>query len=70
MRDGQWRDDHDTARQARQDPTGYLADMLLVKGDPLKDAKLLADKENFSAIIKDGKIHRAEQAGSSLNIAA
>ena len=37
---------------------GFLADMLLVKGDPLADPKILLDTGNLIAIMKDGKLHK------------
>jgi imidazolonepropionase-like amidohydrolase len=37
---------------------GYLADLLLVKGDPTQDISLLQDKSNLLAIMKDGKFHK------------
>ena len=37
---------------------GYLADLLLVKGDPTKDVALLQKQENLLAIMKDGKFHK------------
>ncbi|MBX2880396.1 MAG: amidohydrolase family protein, partial [Granulosicoccus sp.] len=37
---------------------GYLADLLLVKGDPTKDVSLLQKKENLSLIMKNGVIHK------------
>jgi imidazolonepropionase-like amidohydrolase len=36
---------------------GMLADMLLVDGDPLQDATVLADKSRLVMIMKDGVIH-------------
>jgi len=38
---------------------GYLADLLLVAGDPLADIALLQDAGNFLAIMKDGAFHKA-----------
>lgn len=37
---------------------GKLADILLVKGDPTKDVRLLQDKANLLAIMKGGIFHR------------
>jgi imidazolonepropionase-like amidohydrolase len=37
---------------------GFLADLLLVKGDPLSDPKVLLDRENLRVIMKDGVIHK------------
>jgi len=33
---------------------GYLADLLLVDGDPLKDVRVLQDNKNFTFIMKGG----------------
>jgi imidazolonepropionase-like amidohydrolase len=38
---------------------GYLADLLLVVGDPTQDVRVLQDKQNLRAIMKDGKFHKA-----------
>jgi len=38
---------------------GYLADLLLVDGDPLADVTLLQDKDNLLMVMKDGEYHRA-----------
>lgn len=38
---------------------GYLADLLLVDGDPLMDVRVLQDKSRLVAIMKDGKFHKA-----------
>jgi imidazolonepropionase-like amidohydrolase len=38
---------------------GYLADLLLVDGDPLADVRILQDKNRIPAIMKDGKFHKA-----------
>ncbi|TXL71897.1 amidohydrolase family protein [Vineibacter terrae] len=40
---------------------GYLADLLLVDGDPLQDISLLQDADRLIAIIKDGVFHKAPQ---------
>ena len=37
---------------------GYLADLLLVDGDPLADLSLLQDKDRILMVMKDGKYHR------------
>jgi imidazolonepropionase-like amidohydrolase len=39
---------------------GFLADLLLVKGNPLEDVRILEDKENLPVIMKDGKFHKLE----------
>jgi imidazolonepropionase-like amidohydrolase len=37
---------------------GFLADLLLVKGDPLTDPTVLLDRENLGVIMKDGQLHK------------
>jgi len=37
---------------------GYLADLLLVDGDPSVDVRVLQDKSRLVAIMKDGKFHK------------
>ena len=37
---------------------GYLADLLLVDGDPLKDVSILQHREKLSMIMKDGSIYK------------
>jgi len=36
--------------------TGYLADLLLVRGDPLEDIRILQDKRRLMAVMKDGAL--------------
>ena len=38
---------------------GYLADLLLVDGDPAADVRILQDKTRILAIMKDGEFHKA-----------
>ena len=38
---------------------GYLADLLLVDGDPLADVRVLQDKSRILAIMKDGEFYKA-----------
>jgi imidazolonepropionase-like amidohydrolase len=38
---------------------GYLADILLIDGDPLMDITVLQDKQRILAVMKDGVFHRA-----------
>src|SRR4029077_2070507 len=38
---------------------GYLADLLLVDGDPLADIKRLQSQDALLAIMKDGHLHKA-----------
>jgi imidazolonepropionase-like amidohydrolase len=42
---------------------GFLADMLLVAGDPTTNVKLLQDKKNFTMIMIDGRYHKAPEKG-------
>jgi imidazolonepropionase-like amidohydrolase len=48
----------------------YLADLLLVRGDPVADIALLQDRANLVAIMQDGRFHKppplplAQRAGS------
>ena len=37
---------------------GYLADLLLVDGDPLADITLLQDRDKLDYIMKDGRFHK------------
>jgi len=37
---------------------GYLADLLIVNGNPIEELGILKDKNNLSMIMKDGKIHK------------
>ncbi len=37
---------------------GYLADLLLVDGDPLADLSLLQDRDRILMVMKDGQYHR------------
>lgn len=37
---------------------GYLADLLLVEGDPTADVRILQDRHNLVAIMKGGQFHK------------
>jgi imidazolonepropionase-like amidohydrolase len=37
---------------------GYLADLILVNGDPTADVKILQDRSRLLAIMKDGRFHK------------
>jgi imidazolonepropionase-like amidohydrolase len=52
--------------------TGYLADLLIVEGNPLKDVRLLQDRNRLRLIMKDGKVHKntLAAAGQARRIAA
>ena len=38
---------------------GYLADLILVDGDPIADVSILQDRNRILAIMKDGTFHKA-----------
>ena len=38
---------------------GYLADMILVDGDPISNIRVLQEKNRLLAIMKDGQFHKA-----------
>lgn len=44
---------------------GYLADMILVDGDPLADIKVLQKPERILAVMKDGEFHKAPEIRSA-----
>ena len=37
---------------------GFLADLLMVKGNPLADTNVLLDKDNLLMVMKDGQFHK------------
>ncbi len=37
---------------------GFLADLLLVDGDPLADPKVLLDRDRLRVIMKHGEFHK------------
>jgi len=50
---------------------GYLADLLLVDGNPLTDVGMLKDKNRLIAIMKDGAFHKQpRQAAKGARVAA
>jgi imidazolonepropionase-like amidohydrolase len=40
---------------------GYLADLILVDGNPVEDISLLQDPDNLLMIMKDGAFHKEPQ---------
>jgi imidazolonepropionase-like amidohydrolase len=40
---------------------GYLADIIVVNGDPLQDLHVLVDKRNVEIVIKDGEVQKFPQ---------
>jgi imidazolonepropionase-like amidohydrolase len=49
---------------------GYLADILLVDGDPTEDVTILQDRARLTAIMKDGAFHKAPAAPQRQALAA
>jgi len=41
---------------------GYLADLLVVDGNPARDVKILQDASRLALIMKDGKVHKRARA--------
>lgn len=41
---------------------GYLADLVLVDGDPLADLAILQDRDRLAAVVKNGRFHRLDPA--------
>nr|WP_254222982.1 amidohydrolase family protein [Burkholderia multivorans] len=41
---------------------GYLADLLIVNGDPTEDVAILQDKQRLTGIMKDGRFHKTPHA--------
>jgi hypothetical protein len=37
---------------------GYLADLLLVDGDPTRDVRVLQEQDRLAMIMKDGRFHK------------
>jgi imidazolonepropionase-like amidohydrolase len=44
---------------------GYLADLLLVDGDPLAHIALLQDEKRLLAVMKDGEFHKDPRSASA-----
>ena len=40
---------------------GFLADLLLIDGDPLANIRILQDRKRILAVMKDGSFHRAPE---------
>jgi len=49
---------------------GYLADLLLVEGNPLADIRILQDRNRLLAIMRDGAFHKAPQVGRRAQVVA
>ena len=52
----------DRAEEIGRIAPGYLADLLVVRGDPTEDVTVLEDKDNLLAIMKDGGFHKLGDA--------
>jgi imidazolonepropionase-like amidohydrolase len=39
---------------------GYLADCILVDGNPLEDITVLQDHDKLNVIVVNGRVHKAE----------
>lgn len=48
--------------------TGKLADLIAVKGDPVKDITVLQDKKNIQIVMKEGRIYADRRAGKNKNV--
>jgi len=44
---------------------GYLADLLLIHGDPLEDVRILQDQRRLLAVMKDGVLYDPREAQSA-----
>ncbi len=44
---------------------GFLADLLLVDGDPLADVSILQHRDQLAMIMKDGALHKDPRTGVS-----
>jgi imidazolonepropionase-like amidohydrolase len=40
---------------------GFLADLLLIDGDPLADITILQNADRILAVMKDGQFHKVPQ---------
>ncbi|MBB1598471.1 amidohydrolase family protein [Variovorax sp. UMC13] len=49
---------------------GYLADLLLIDGDPLQDLSLLPDARKLLVIMKDGELYKCDAEGLRRSAAA
>jgi imidazolonepropionase-like amidohydrolase len=47
---------------------GKLADIIAVKGDPLKNITVLQEKKNIQIVMKEGRVYADRRAGHSKNV--
>ncbi len=46
---------------------GFIADLLLVNGDPLKDLAMMVDEDNLLVIMKDGELYKDNAKAAKAN---
>ncbi|MGI9520065.1 MAG: amidohydrolase family protein [Hyphomicrobiaceae bacterium] len=44
---------------------GYLADLVLVRGNPLEDVSIMQHRASFAMIMKDGKVYKDARKGAA-----
>jgi imidazolonepropionase-like amidohydrolase len=44
---------------------GFIADLLLIDGDPLKDLNLVVHEKSILVIMKEGSLHKDVSAAST-----
>ncbi len=49
---------------------GYIADLLLVKGDPITEVNLVQDKDNLLVIAQNGRLYKNALAKSAVEYTA
>jgi imidazolonepropionase-like amidohydrolase len=59
----------DTGEKLGRVREGYLADLIVVDGNPLLDLSLLQDRRALLAIMKDGVLHKRYQGRTVAEIA-
>jgi imidazolonepropionase-like amidohydrolase len=47
---------------------GKLADIIAVKGDPLKNIACLQEKKNIQIVMKEGRVYADRRPGHSKNV--
>ena len=57
-------------RELGQVKEGFLADLLLVDGDPLANLGVLQDRAKILAVMKDGAFHREPPFRSARRLSA
>ena len=49
----------DMPNELGQIKEGFLADLILIDGNPLDDTNLLLDRDRILVVMKDGELHRS-----------